>query len=393
MICGAGVLPPRELVSRGSLVVKTLHVITGLGQGGAERQLANLVSVFPGESSVFSLKKAGVLAEEIRNAGVPVYSGNAQRSVSPAWIPKLRGAIRETRPHLVMGWMYHGNLAASLTPWIGHRGSVVWNVRHSVHDLRREKAGTRWAIRTGACCAGSPARVIYNSATAAMQHEGLGYPSDKRVVLPNGFDLERFKPDPDVRQARRAALGIRTGQFLLGVVGRAHPMKNHAGWLKALRTLVDEGLPVHCVMAGHGVAEPDGPVATAVRELALDSAVTLLASTDSPEALYPALDLLVMPSLWGEGFPNVVGEAMGCGVPAVVTDVGDAAGVVGETGFVAESGDAGVLAGRVWSALEHGRDGLRGLGADARERMEGCYGLKSVAERYRSLLTELSEWS
>lgn len=375
------------------LGVKVLHVITGLGQGGAERQLSNLVSVSRDDSVIFSLKEPGVMAEEIRKTGVPIYTGGVRRSVSPVWIPKLRKVIRELRPDVVMGWMYHGNLAASLTRWLGYRGPILWNVRHSVHDIRREKASTRWVIQAGAWCAQSPARIVYNSATAAEQHEGLGYPPDKRVVLPNGFDLDRFKPDPSARAARRAELGVPSDRFLLGVVGRAHPMKNHLGWLKAFRMLVGDGLPVHCVMVGTGVAEPDGPLATAVREAGLESAVTLLPPTDSPETLYPALDLLVMPSLWGEGFPNVVGEAMGCGVPALVTDVGDASSVVGQAGFMAESGDPVLLADRARSALAHGREGLARLGAGARERMVECYGLESVAQRYGSLFSEVVvEW-
>jgi glycosyltransferase involved in cell wall biosynthesis len=288
-----------------------------------------------------------------------------------------------------MGWMYHGNLAASLTQRLGHRGLVVWNVRHSIHDMRREKASTRLVIRAGVWLARSPARVIYNSVSAAEQHEGFGYPSDKRVVLPNGFDLERFKPDPDAREARRAALGVPLDKFLLGVVGRAHPMKNHLGWLKAFRTLVDEELPVHCVMAGTGVANPEGSVATAVREAGLESNITLLPPTDSPESLYPALDLLVMPSLWGEGFPNVVGEAMGCGVAALVTDVGDAASVVGATGFVSESGAPDVLAREMRSALAQGHEALELLGTAARARMVEFYGPKVMVQRYRSLCVDL----
>ena len=96
--------------------MKVLHIITGLSQGGAERQLANLVSVFPDDSAVFSLKEPGVMAEEIRKVGVPIHNGAARRSVSPLWITKLIKVIRELRPDVVMGWMYHGNLAASLTP-------------------------------------------------------------------------------------------------------------------------------------------------------------------------------------------------------------------------------------------------------------------------------------
>ena len=367
--------------------MKVLHIITGLSQGGAERQLANLASVFPDESAVFSLKEPGVMAEEIRKTGVPIYTGGVRRSVSPVWIPKLRKVIRELRPDVVMGWMYHGNLAASLTRRLGHRGPILWNVRHSVHDIRREKASTRWVIRAGAWCAQSPARIVYNSATAAEQHERLGYPPHKRVVLPNGFDLDRFKPDPSARSARRAELGVPSDRFLLGVVARAHPMKNHLGWLKAFRMLVDAGLPVHCVMVGTGVAEPDGPLATAVREAGLESAVTLLPPTDSPETLYPALDLLVMPSLWGEGFPNVVGEAMGCGVLSLVTKVGDSVPLVESTGFVVPEVTPSALAASVHQAMGLSAQQLDSLGKRARDRMIRHYGLDHVAHEYSNLLS------
>ena len=369
--------------------MKVLHIITGLSQGGAERQLANLASAAPEQTAVFSLKEPGVMAQELRKAGVPIFTGGVRRSVSPAWIPALGAAVREHQPNVVMGWMYHGNLAASLTRPLGHRGPVVWNVRHSVHNIRREKISTRWVIRAGAWFAGSPARIIYNSGSAAEQHEGLGYPSDKRTVLPNGFDLERFMPDPDAREARRSELGLPPDQFLLGVVGRAHPMKNHLGWLKAFQALVDDGLPVHCVIAGTGVAGPEGPVATAVRQIGLEPNITLLPPTDCPQSLYPARDLLDMPSLWGEGFPNVVGEAMACGVPALVTDVGDAASVVGETGFVSESGTPDFLASEVRSALANGREALTLLGSAARERMVRFYGLDAMAQRCRSLCVEM----
>jgi len=369
--------------------MKVLHIITGLSQGGAQRQLANLVSVYPEESAIFSIKEPGVMAEEIRKSGVPIYTGGVRRSVSPVWMPKLRKAIRQFQPDVVMGWMYHGNLAASFTRRLGHRGPILWNVRHSVHNIRREKASTRWVIQAGAWCAQSPARVVYNSATAAEQHEGLGYPRDKRVVLPNGFDLERFKPDPSSREARRAELGVPSDRFLLGVVGRAHPMKNHLGWLQAFRMLVDDGLPVHCVMVGTGVAEPDGPLATAVREAGLNAAVTLLPPTDAPETLYPALDLLVMPSLWGEGFPNVVGEAMACGVPALVTDVGDAACVVGDTGFVALAAAPPMLARRASETLEIGSEALMDHGRKARVEMVNNYSVGMVAHSYLKLFEGL----
>ncbi|WP_144822366.1 glycosyltransferase [Marinobacter piscensis] len=364
---------------------KVLHVITGLNQGGAERQLANLVTRMPDESVVFSLLKPGVMADELKEAGVHLYHGGVTRSFSPAWLAALRIAIKTERPDIVVGWMYHGNVAASLSALLGHKGPILWNVRHSVHDIAREKTTTRLAIKAGKLLAKTPARVIYNSEVAATQHELLGYPRSKRVVLPNGFDLARFRVDDETRCHWRSKLGLSSDALLLGVVGRSHPMKNHIGWLEAFYEVVREKPSAHCVMIGSGVAENNGSVASAVRELGLSSNVTLLRPTATPETLYPAFDLLVMPSLWGEGFPNVVGEAMACGVPALVTNVGDAALVVGNTGFVVDGDSPGALAKRTVLALDLGQSGLKELGGRAHERMHECFSLNSVVQRYRDI--------
>ncbi|WP_018864891.1 glycosyltransferase [Thioalkalivibrio sp. ARh3] len=368
--------------------MKILHVINGLDQGGAERQLGNLLRAAPDAGAVFALKEPGVMAGDIRAQGIPVYTGRLRNPLSTGWIAALRRALAAYQPDGVMGWMYHGNLAALLTRRLGHQGPVFWNVRHSVHDLAHEKRGTRWVIRSGAWLSRHPARIVYNSATAAAQHEALGFSADRRVVLPNGFDLERFHPAPDAPVELRAQLGIGPDTWLLGMVGRAHPMKNHAALVAAMARLVEAGADMHCVMVGTGVSAEDNPLARAIREHGMDRYVTLLPPTPEPEALYPGLDLLVLPSRWGEGFPNVVGEAMACGIPAVVTDIGDAASVVGSTGFVAASPEPLDLADAITRAIGHGRAHLRGLGGEARARMESHYALEAVSGRYQALFQD-----
>lgn len=366
--------------------MKTLHIITWLAHGGAERQLTNLVSMLPEESAIFSIKSPGEIAAEVRASNIPLYSGHARSSISPKWIPRLWRAIREERPDAIMGWMYHGNLAATLTRRLGFAGLILLNVRHSVSDLAYEKPTTRWAIRAGMWCSRVSDGIVYNSETAAGQHEELGYPADKRIIIPNGIDLDKFQPDPASRIAIRESLGVPRDRPLLGLLGRVHPMKNHLGWLTAFRDIRDEYGPVHCVIAGTDVPEQNGQVAAAVRDAGLEHAVTLLPPTSTPEQFYPALDLLIMPSLWGEGFPNVVGEAMACGVPALVTDVGDSAAVVGDTGFVAADGSPAELVRSTLGALQLGPEGLAACGQHARQRMVKCYGLELIGNRYRELL-------
>jgi len=367
-----------------------LHVITGLGQGGAERQLDNLVgygrrSV---QTGVLSLRPRGVMAGPIEGHGASVFTGGAATPLDPRWLLALRKALRALAPDLVVGWMYHGNLAASCTRLLGYNGPVVWNIRHSVHDLRQEKWGTRNVIRLGALASGAASRIIYNSKSAALQHEQLGYRDRGRVVIPNGFDLQRFKPNAAARRDLRDSIGISPNELLLGVVGRFHPMKNHLGWVKAFSYLVRNNESLHCLMMGAGIDDPGGPLAQAVNGAGLSHRVHFQPPTDSPELIYPAMDLLVLPSAFGEGISNVVGEAMGCGVPAAVTDVGDSPVLVGDTGFVISGEQPEDLATGVQSAIRLGRDGLGDLGRRARKRVIDRYSLAAIGKNYYAVLRE-----
>lgn len=361
---------------------RVLHIITGLEQGGTERQLTLLCNHQREASVVFSVREPGPMAGELEHTNVPIISGGARRMASVTWGPRLRQSLRQWRPDVVVGWMYHGNIAAAFTRALGFRGRLLWNVRHSVADLNDEPAATRAVIRLGARLSRIPQQIIYNSHAAAAQHEALGY-APSGTVLPNGFDLERFRPDPTRRADLRHELGLSETDWLVGVVGRAHPMKNHTGWLEALAELRCEGWPVRSLMIGAGVANE--ALAAEVRSRGLDEAVTLCKGTTLPESVYPALDLLALPSRWGEAFPNVVGEAMACGVPAIVTDVGDAARVVGDTGFVAAGSDAPALAEATREALLCGTEHLQHLGRLARERILSHYTVEQTLTAYEAM--------
>nr|WP_301289183.1 glycosyltransferase [Natronocella acetinitrilica] len=392
LLCSGDLSVVRRLLARiwRKISVRVLHVITGLDRGGAERQLINLVGIrTDDEAAVFSILRIGDMENDIRATGVRLYSGHAGRLFSWRWVRRLMNTVHDFRPDLVMGWMYHGNLAALLTRSLNYKGPVCWNVRHSVHDLTLEKSTTRWVIRAGACLSKRPSKIVYNSVAAAFQHETLGYSNKGRVVMPNGFDLERFKPDSTVRDRSRHAFGVTQDELLIGVVGRAHPMKNHLGWVGAFKKLVQRGLPVRCLMIGKGLDARESPLEGAIQIAGLDEQFIRLPATSNPERIYPGLDLLVMPSLWGEGFPNVVGEAMACGVPAVVTPVGDAADVVGDAGFVCASTSAEDIADAVEAVVRLGHHELSLVGRKARQRMEDNYGIGAVADRYDALFREV----
>ena len=369
---------------------KILFVTTGLDQGGAERQLDNLVRYGreAWETAVFSIRPFGVMAEALKNSGASLFTGEASSPLSLGWLPTLRKVIRRTTPDLVVGWMYHGNLGASFSRMLGYDGRVVWNIRHSVQCLSLEKWGTRAVIRLGARLSESASRIIYNSATAAAQHERLGYGEQGRIVLPNGFDVHRFAPNESLRRKLRDSMRIAESDLLLGVVGRSHPMKNHVGWVRAFAKIADGNGAVHCLMMGVGVDDPCGPVAQEVKKAGLSNRVHLIPATNSPENIYPALDLLVLPSSFGEGISNVVGESMACGVPAAVTDVGDSPILVGDTGFVMEGTQAQDLAAGVGRSIRLGHEVLADLGRRARKRVIDHYSLEAIGKEYYAVLFE-----
>jgi len=373
--------------------LRVLFLITELNIGGAGLALTRLLASLAGrgfEAAVISLRDQGALADRIQALGLPVWALGLRGSwPGPGSCLRLAGLVRQVRPDLIQGWMYHGNLAAA---WAAARLDtavpLVWSIRHSVHDLQDEKRTTRWVIRAGAWLSSRPRRILYNSRGSARQHESLGYRPDKTLVIPNGFDCRLFRPDPEARAKVRQELGFDEDCLLIGLIARYHPMKDHRTFLRAAALLAGDFDQVRFLLAGPGV-EPDNPhLARQVRRLGLQDRVLLLGERRDTPALNAALDVAVSSS-FGEGFSNAIGEAMACGTACVATDVGDSALVLDRTGLVAPPKNPAALAGAMQSLIEGGPDLRRALGLAARRRIKDHFALKAVAGRYRALYREL----
>lgn len=374
--------------------MRVLHLITDLTTGGAEMMLYKLVSGLDRDrfdSAVVSLRGRGTMGARIEAAGVPVHAiGFMTPASAPAALARLHRVVRRVKPDAIQGWMPHGNLFAALAGAAFPRTPVLWNVRCSIDDLAKEKAGTRAAIRAGTVLSGRARRIVYNSRVAAEQHEALGYPAAKRCLLPNGFDCDRFRPSPEARAAVRAELGLAESDVVIGQVGRLHPMKGHGTFLRAAGALAARHPSVRFVLAGRGVVPQDAELAALVRDNGLQGRVQLLGEREDTFRLYPALDVATLASSWGEGFPNVVGEAMACGVPCVVTDVGDSAWVVGGHGVVVPPDQPAALAAGWATLVEAGAEGRARLGERARERVVEHFSLERVVAQYEELYHSLA---
>jgi glycosyltransferase involved in cell wall biosynthesis len=376
--------------------LSVLHVITGVSMGGAEMMLFRLLA--RGDRgrfspAVLSLLAPGAIGARISGMDVPLLSlgMRQERPLSPAML-RLIPIARSLRPSLLQGWMYHGNLAASGCALLsGRRIPVIWNVRHSIHDIAHENRLTRGFIRLGAALSSSTRAIIYNSRLSASQHEALGYDSDRTVVIPNGFDCQLFRPRPEMAQRLRQQTGIGPDRVIVGMVARNHPQKDPHNLIKATALLAKRGTDVHVVIVGTGFETTNAEIMGAIAQAGVADRFSLLGERHDIPDIVAGLDVATLPSAWGEGFPNVLGEAMACGVPCVTTDIGDSAWIVGSAGLVVPPRDPEALADALGRMVALGCEGRRQLGAVARARVIEHFEVDDIIGRYQALYDQHSD--
>lgn len=372
--------------------ITILHLITDLFTGGAEMMLYKLMSATDRRyfnPVVVSLMDYGILGKRIEALGVPIYAiGMSQGRPNLYSLWRLVRLVYNLRPALIQGWMYHANLAALFASRFtrGHI-PVLWNIRQSLYDINAEKRMTAMLIRLSARLSLKPRWIIYNSSVSANQHEQMGFAARRREVIPNGFDCDIFKPSISARYRLRKFLNLDEKTTLIGLIGRYHPMKDHANFLRAAKELVVQYPDVHFILAGRDVDETNTSLTKIVKAAGLTERVHLLGErTDIPE-ITAGLDI-ASSSSYGEGFPNVIGEAMACGVPCVVTDVGDSAWLVSDTGIVVPPRDPYAMA-KAWAKLiDCGFEGRTKLGWAGRNRIISYFSLKQITQRYEALYKE-----
>ena len=375
--------------------IEVMHVITSLDVGGAETMLAQLVaSDTSGTVShgVVSLKPGGALRASLEDAGIPVTDvGVGRRRGALTGLVRLAGLIRSRRPAVVHTWLYHADLLGTLALVLSGRWRatrLVWGVRCSDMDMRRYSLSTHYVLKLLSLLSSRTDLILCNSDAGRAVHERLGYRPPRWRVIPNGVDVERFRPRPGERAAIRAELGLDDLSFAVGMCARVDPMKDHDNFVKAAAMFAEAEPEARFVLVGAGTDKPGSTLHQAIAASGIAARFVCLGQRQDIGRIYSALDVATLSSAFGEGFPNVLAEAMACGVPCVATDVGDSASIIGDTGLVVPPGNAEALS-AAWDRLRHESCEHRAIrGAAARRRVTGRYALATMIEAYRTQYRE-----
>ena len=364
--------------------MKILFLIRSLGFGGAERQLIQLAQELAGRGLdvvIATFYPGGALESEVDPSLVSlVCLHKKSRWDVVGFAARLARLLRRERPDVVHGYGRTGNLAALAARAALPGARVAWGVRDSNMKLERYGWPAQAADWAASRLAGFADAVLVNSQRGLLHCVSQGYPAAKLIHVPNGIDTGRFRPTIVDGESLRHAWGVAPEERLIGLVGRLDPMKDHATFLHAAAALVPLRPDVRFVCVGGGSAEYRQRLEALSEELGIAHRIRWKGPQHDVTAVYNALDVVCSSSRYGEGFPNVVGEAMACGRPCVVTDAGDSAFVAGSAARVAPPGDPTALAAALLEALpEHGEGRLYNLAA--RRRIEECFSIPALAGR------------
>jgi glycosyltransferase involved in cell wall biosynthesis len=341
---------------------------------------------------VASLAGPGELGDPIARAGIRVHAlGLSRAAPDPRKLLLLAKIIRETAPDVVQTWMYHADLVGGLAARLTRRGRIVWGLHNSTLDPSTTRRTTHWTVAACARLSKTVPHAIVSVAHASRDvHVAAGYDAKKFVVISNGFDVSEHRFDPVARAELRGELAIPGDAPVIGLVARVDPQKDHATFIRAAEILAARAGSARFLLCGEGATEQNRELLAAVERAGLRRRFHLLGRRSDVVRVLSALDVATLSSAYGEALPLVIGEAMACGVPCVVTDVGDSALLVGDTGRVVPPRDPAALARRWEDLVALGHEGRRRLGHSARQRIEGRFSMQATVAAYAELYGRLA---
>ena len=371
-------------------MIKVLHIISGLKLAGAEMMLLKLVSNMDNKkfnNIVISLSDIGPIGERILNNNVKTKALKLYNFIlGPINLIKLIVWLNKEKPDVVQTWMYHADLIGGLiSKFFMIKTPVVWNIRRS--NFTEEFTNKKTLYIAKICAKLSkyiPYKIICCSTMSYKTHKAMGYSANKMSIIKNGFDLEVFKLALNARIIIREELNLPTNINLIGLVARFHPQKDHHTFIKAAKILTEKYSNVMFILCGEDVTWKNSILNNWISSLGLNDKFILLGERNDINRITAALDIATSSSSFGEGFPNIIGESMACGIPCVVTDVGDSADIVAGYGIVVPIKNPHAIADGWYSLLTKDKAETNQLKHNCREHIKLNYDIKKIVKEYEN---------
>jgi glycosyltransferase involved in cell wall biosynthesis len=374
--------------------MRVVFLVRSLNFGGVERQLVTLAKGMDKsrfEVVVVCFYGGGPLETELVQAGIRVIAlGKHSRWDVAGFLWNLSHTIGQLKPDILHGYLPVPNFLAALLKLVHSSMRVVMGVRTSGKDLARYDWTFRASFWLERLFSGLADLIILNSQAGKTAYAKKGFRAEKMMVISNGIDTGIYYPKREAGETLRKEWGVPATAVLVGIIGRLDPMKGHQVFLQAAAGL-DNPQGIRFAVVGDGSPVYRQSLVDLASSLGFANRLVWAGSRMDVSRVYNALDICCSASLFGEGFPNVVGEAMACGIPCVVTNVGDSAWVAGGTGRVVAPNDCIALSEGLARMCELSGEERCGVGQQARKRIVENFSVELMVRRTEEALEALLE--
>jgi glycosyltransferase involved in cell wall biosynthesis len=332
--------------------MRIVHIITSLGDGGAEHTLFKICKYDQNNKHiVICLKGPEKYFPLLKNLGIEVYCLNLKFfSINKFF--SLVGLLNNLKPDVVQTWLVHADFIGGIAARLAGIKYIVWNIRYSNFKIGKAKLLTILIIKVlSKLSFHIPKLIIVNSKKAKKIFSIEGYCKKKLRFIPNGFDLSILKPQKFQQKIFKKKFKIKKTLPLIGNVARYDKKKDHLNLLNALAIIQSKNINFFCLLVGSNMDKKNIKITTQIKKLNLSNNVKLLGQINNTSQVMSGFDIFVQSSSYGEGFPNVLAESMACQTPCIATDVGDSAFIIGKTGWIAPPSNPKYLSKKIELAI------------------------------------------
>ncbi len=375
--------------------MKIVHIITGLSDGGAEGSLYKLcVHDKKNNHIVVSLTNQGKYGPLLKEKKIEVYNIDFKKNIQIFFrFIKLIKLLYKLKPDFVQTWMYHSDLIGGLASRIAGFKKVIWGIRCSNLDYRHINPSTVLIINLCAFLSYFiPLKIVSCSFKAKKIHEKSGYCSKKFVVIPNGFNLQNLKINEEKRINFREKLNLNQDCFLTGMVARFDKQKDHKSLLKSISEAKKYLKNIKCVLVGKNIDKHNQKLLNWIEFYNLKNHIVLLGSRRDINVIMNGLDIHILSSAYGEGFPNVLAESMACGTPCIASKVGDSEYILGNTGWLVKPHDYKSIAEKILIAANESTKKRMERSFSARRHIEKNFSINKMINNFNNLYSEIKNY-